>query len=232
MKITIAKLAILLSSLAALITATPITNLNNSTTLSNLSGRSACFLNIDHSKRPWPTPATPQAYLATFPEHEWLDWHCAFENHLDVMPREPRQTYAESLMIKTAIDIASQQTGVDPRLILSIIMQESHGEVRVRSTQAPDGSSTSGGLMQCGNCHSVADISLGQPVPQERVNKMVIDGARWFGDNINNVPERNPFSALREYNSGRFNPADLNDPIFATRDYVWEAANRLRGWRN
>lgn len=69
-------------------------------------------------------------------------------------------------------------------------MQESHGEIRVHSTQAPDGSSTSGGLMQCGNCYSVADIPPGQAISQERVNRMVIDRARWFGNNINSVPKR------------------------------------------
>ena len=50
--------------------------------------------------------------------------------------------------IFNAIGQAARSIGVDERVILCIIMQESTGDVGVRTTIAPDGSS-SAGLMQC-----------------------------------------------------------------------------------
>lgn len=50
--------------------------------------------------------------------------------------------------IFNAIGQAASSIGVDERVILCIIMQESSGDVGVRTTTAPDGSQ-SAGLMQC-----------------------------------------------------------------------------------
>lgn len=44
--------------------------------------------------------------------------------------------------------VEASKIGVDPRVILCIIMQESHGNVGIETSTAPDGSQ-SAGLMQC-----------------------------------------------------------------------------------
>jgi hypothetical protein len=54
--------------------------------------------------------------------------------------------------------------GVDERVILGIIMQESHGDVGVRTTFSPEGIPTAG-LMQCSGCqgfpgqHGLSQVS-------------------------------------------------------------------------
>lgn len=60
-----------------------------------------------------------------------------------------------------------------------------------------------------------------QPVGQDLVNSMAVDGAWYFKDNL----ESNgwdPYVVLREYNSGHAE-WDLNDGVYATADYVWDA---------
>jgi len=55
--------------------------------------------------------------------------------------------------------------GVDERVILGIIMQESHGNVGVITTKSPDGIDTAG-LMQCSGCpgfpgrHGLSQVRL------------------------------------------------------------------------
>jgi hypothetical protein len=146
------------------------------------------------------------------------------------MPHD-NQTPEESQKIKTAIQVAHAQTGVDPRLLMAIIMQESHGELRVHTTIAPDGSK-SGGLMQCAGCPSAEGIIKDGYIPQDLVNQMVIGGAIHYKGNLDRAANRNVFEAFRLYNSGSANLNDLNDGMAATGPYVWEVANRLHGWRN
>lgn len=56
--------------------------------------------------------------------------------------------------------------GVDERVILAIIMQESHGDVGVETTFSPGDHIPTGGLMQCGGCagcpgrHGVSQVRL------------------------------------------------------------------------
>ena len=42
--------------------------------------------------------------------------------------------------------------GVDERVILAIIMQESHGDVGVQTTFSPGDNIPTGGVMQCSGC--------------------------------------------------------------------------------
>jgi hypothetical protein len=42
--------------------------------------------------------------------------------------------------------------GVDERVILAIIMQESHGDVGVQTTYSPGDNIPTGGVMQCSGC--------------------------------------------------------------------------------
>lgn len=66
--------------------------------------------------------------------------------------------------------------GVDERVILAIIMQESHGYVGVRTTTSPGGVPTAG-LMQCSNC---AGFPGQTNLSQERITEMVRGGTNHY----------------------------------------------------
>lgn len=54
--------------------------------------------------------------------------------------------------IRAAITSVSKYYGIDPRVLLGIMMEESHGGVGVVTTYDAEGVPT-GGLMQAINCH-------------------------------------------------------------------------------
>lgn len=54
--------------------------------------------------------------------------------------------------IRVAITSVGKTYGIDPRVLLGMMMEESHGGVGVVTTYNVDGVPT-GGLMQASNCH-------------------------------------------------------------------------------
>ncbi|KAI1470311.1 uncharacterized protein F4812DRAFT_260582 [Daldinia caldariorum] len=122
--------------------------------------------------------------------------------------------------------------GVEERVIFAIIMQESTGDVGVRTTVNMDGHGTAG-LMQC-------DGSPGFPgqhnLSQEQITSMVRAGTNHFKQNLRSFGDADTadciYKALREYNSGSVNQADLSDGKGATPSYVSDVANRLLGRTN
>ena len=60
----------------------------------------------------------------------------------------PPNSDVENGYFKNAIITASKDTGIDPRFILAVAMQESNGCVHVHSTVSNDGSTRNPGLMQ------------------------------------------------------------------------------------
>lgn len=54
--------------------------------------------------------------------------------------------------IRVAITNVSKYYGIEPRVLLGIMMEESHGGVGVATTYDAEGVPT-GGLMQASNCH-------------------------------------------------------------------------------
>lgn len=137
---------------------------------------------------------------------------------------------SEVASIKKWIPIIASESGVDPRVILSIIMQESGGNVRVATTYspAPDFIKNTG-LMQAHNGQEWDPRN-----PDRCIERMIRDGAQGtvHGDGLIqcfNRWDRNWYHACRAYNSGRVNTDDLSDGITATGHYVERVANRLCG---
>lgn len=122
--------------------------------------------------------------------------------------------------------------GVEERVIFAIIMQESTGNVGVRTTVNADGHGTAG-LMQC-------DGSPGFPgrhgLSQDEITSMVRAGTNHFKGNLKDFGNTDTaeciYKALREYNSGSVNEHDLSDGRGATPAYVSDVANRLLGRTN
>ncbi|KAI9052420.1 hypothetical protein LZ554_003766 [Drepanopeziza brunnea f. sp. 'monogermtubi'] len=137
---------------------------------------------------------------------------------------------SEVAAIKKWIPIVAYESGVDPRVILCIIMQESGGNVRVPTTlsPAPDFIKNTG-LMQAHNGQE-----WDARYPEWCIERMIRDGAQGtrHGDGLIQCFhkwDRNWYHACRAYNSGRVNRDDLSDGITATGHYVERVANRLVG---
>ncbi|TID25659.1 ATP-dependent RNA helicase [Venturia nashicola] len=176
----------------------------------------------------YPHPGSSERYHSVYPLNNWLSFDCLFEmNRPTIESKNPNPSEAEQ--VRRAVLNAQAATNVDPRIIFAVLMQESHGELRVGLTIQPDDHvSKNNGMMQCFGCKGAAHIPLSQPVNQALVNEMVLGGAVHLKGDLEK-DGGDVFRALRAYNSGR-TTWDLNDPIAATRDYVWDCANRLVGW--
>ena len=132
---------------------------------------------------------------------------------------------SEVSSIKSAIEKVAPESGIDARVILCIIMQESGGNVRVGTTNNGVGNP---GIMQ-----SHAGVAFNPNDPNGSILQMVRDGTEGTssGDGLKQLYARyhNYYEAFRGYNSGSVNQNDLNDPVGATGTYVQSVANRLMG---
>ncbi|RFU32374.1 Beta-glucosidase/Glucan 1,3-beta-glucosidase/Glucan endo-1,3-beta-D-glucosidase, partial [Scytalidium lignicola] len=136
--------------------------------------------------------------------------------------------------IYNAIVEISQNSKVDARLILAIIMQESTGDVYVGCTN--------NGVENCGLMQAYAgSVSFDPNNAQGSITQMVKDGTQgtsqggglvqWFNDqNVGASTNGNPYEVARGYNSGSINYNDLSDAQGATASYVSDIANRVQGW--
>ncbi|QDS73283.1 hypothetical protein FKW77_005085 [Venturia effusa] len=208
------------------------TNTNTNTTTSPLiiTQRDITTTCTTQAKGLLPTPGTTERYHEIYPLTLWPTFDCLFEiNRASINMQNP--TPSEADQVKQAVLTAAGQTALDPRVLFAILMQESHGELRVGHTIQPDTSAVqNSGMMQCRGCVGAAQIPRNCPVDQGLVDEMVLGGARFFKGEL----DRNSgdvFKAMRAYNSGSAD-WDLNNPFFATGAYVWDCANRLVGWVN
>jgi hypothetical protein len=138
--------------------------------------------------------------------------------------------------IKSAIQSIGSSSGLDPRFILAIMMQESNGCVRVQTT---DNGVTNPGLMQShngpGTCwkNGVGTV----PCSASEITQMIHDGAEGTpsGDGLKQCMSQCSSSGSQAYyqaaviyNSGNL-PSNLDDNT-ATPCYASDVANRLTGW--
>ncbi|KAK7214742.1 hypothetical protein V2G26_002745 [Clonostachys chloroleuca] len=140
--------------------------------------------------------------------------------------------------LQKAINQVAGEAKIEPRFILSIVMQESGGCVRVPTT---NNGVRNPGLMQS---HNGAGTCAGRnPCPNTQILQMIRDGTSGTkaGDGIKqclaktskvvtNAPHRAVFAAARLYNSGSVDYNNLNNPFTATKCYSCDVANRLTGW--
>ncbi|KAK4186026.1 hypothetical protein QBC35DRAFT_413757 [Podospora australis] len=164
------------------------------------------------------------------PKSQWSN----FEQIFNVNKPEMLQTgnTGEDVgRIWNAVKQVSKESGIDERVIFCIIMQESTGNVGVRTTWNADGVPTAG-LMQASN-------SPGFPgkhgLTQDQITSMVRHGTNHFKNDLKRFGGGNDapaiYKALRVYNSGSINENNLSDARGATGHYVSHMANRLCGRR-
>jgi LysM repeat protein len=132
---------------------------------------------------------------------------------------------SEIALISQSIPIVAQESGIDPRVILCIIMQESGGNVRVGNTF--------NGVNNTGIMQAFNGVSFDPNNPSGSILQMIRDGTEGTasGPGLKQAYAQygNYYIAFRIYNSGSVDLADLNDPKGATAAYVVDTANRLMG---
>lgn len=211
---------------------------------SNLSRRQAYHF-LQYSINPMRVTYTPYKGDGTtasgWPsEASWLPFQQLwFLNQQLLISRICDNTAAETGWLLGAIHQVSASTGVDPRFILAIIIEESRGCVRVQSTSL---AVQNPGLMQShegqGSC---SDPVVQRPCPYNEIQQMISDGTASNDAGVDlkdliNATGRTDVSrfymAARMYNSGpRSIPEDhdLSSPG-ANPCYAADIANRLLGY--
>jgi LysM repeat protein len=162
---------------------------------------------------------------SNFPDpSQWASYSVLWASNSQLMTFTP-DTASEIALIKTSIEQVASESGVDVRVILCIIMQESGGNVYVGTT---GNGVTNPGIMQ-----SHDGVAFDPNNPAGSILQMVRDGTEGTasGDGLKQCFQHqgNWYAAFREYNSGSVNPADMNDGLGATATYVQSTANRLMG---
>ena len=130
--------------------------------------------------------------------------------------------------IHSAILTVSAQASIDPRSILAVIMQESHGNVHVPTTVSPPPSNIRNpGIMQTHN-----GVEFDPNNAEASILQMVRDGVLGTstGPGLKGCKQQtgNIYEAFRMYNSGSVNKDNLSSGI-GTPSYVSDIANRLMG---
>jgi hypothetical protein len=154
-------------------------------------------------------------------------------------------TDAEKDDTLAAINSVSASTGVDRRVILATIMQESGGCVRTKETSV---GVRNPGLMQDHNVPNSC-FTIPAPCPASIIHGMIMDGTAGTlaypggGDGLQQTltqaanlgaPQcsaQQVYWASRIYNTGHYYPGtalEVGAPV--TDDYVEKMANRLMGW--
>ncbi|KAK1243116.1 hypothetical protein MKX07_003744 [Trichoderma sp. CBMAI-0711] len=157
---------------------------------------------------------------------QWLPWTEVFGRYEQSMVNAG-STWDDVGRINVAISNAAATIGVDERVILAIILQESSGYVGVPCTGGDDC-----GLMQCEGCPSFQGQN---GLPQEDTSAMINGGTQHFKGNLedwgNQWAESSIYPALREYNSGSVNSGDLSTAAggFGVPCYVSDVARRMLG---
>jgi hypothetical protein len=146
-------------------------------------------------------------------------------------------TDAEIADLSTAIQSVATSSGIDPRFILAIVMQESNGCVRAPTTNY---GVRNPGLMQshngAGTCN---DATVSSPCPSTEITQMITDGVAGTssGDGLKQcIAESGAsdvsqyYKAARIYNSGSIDSSGNLGAGIATHCYSSDIANRLIGW--
>jgi len=141
--------------------------------------------------------------------------------------------------LRAAIEQVAAASKVDHRFILAVVMQESEGCVRAKTT---GNGVTNPGLMQS---HNGTGTCFGKTsCPKGTITQMIFDGTRGtpYGDGLAGVLNqadahlqtkdlaRSFYSAARLYNSGSIDYNDLGNGEGSTNCYASDIANRLTGW--
>ena len=173
------------------------------------------------SKRSYSGPAI------NFPNDptRWDTWDNYWSRASALFPRS--NTAAQTGWVKDAILLEAATTGMDARFILAVVVQESSGDVHVRTT---NNGVNNPGLMQSHNGATFADIGDGGKASIFQMVKDGVEGTKYGDGLIQGVKRtKNYFAAGRLYNSGTIDNNNLSNALGATGSYCSDLANRVMG---
>lgn len=141
-----------------------------------------------------------------------------------------------------SIRSVASSTGVDPRFVLAVVMQESNGCVRAPTSISPGPYPViNRGLMQShqgpGSCNNNGQVL--DPCPASEIHQMIVDGAAGTSQGaglqqclaqVGGSGVVQYYRAARQYNSGSVAPSGNLGQGGATSCYASDIANRLLGW--
>lgn len=172
-------------------------------------------------------------------ESAWASFDKIWSGNLDIMKTSCKQSFGvadnteeELSAIKSGLESAAQQSGVDKRFLLSVMIQESKGCVRAPTTNYGQNNP---GLMQSFN--GEASCAGSSSCSNDEIEKMILEGAgigRDFGlkqaiaqSNANDVSKY--YKGARIYNSGSVDGSGNLGAGIATHCYATDIANRVTG---
>ncbi|CAN8097717.1 unnamed protein product [Discula destructiva] len=180
------------------------------------------------------TRGAPQSYTGPASNYpamsSWVDFDTILSNNKANMIAAG-DTEDDVKNIGTAVQSVASGQGLDPRVILALIVQESTGYVGIATTTNVDGQGT-GGLMQTSGCQGYPGQN-GLTVDQ--ITTMVTCGVTHFAGNFKSQGGQDTtdtyYPALREFNSGSVVTSDLSvAPNGAgVTSYVSDISQRLQG---
>jgi LysM repeat protein len=167
---------------------------------------------------------------SNFPDPStWVSFDALWQYNMGLMANNGDDSYQIEL-VKQSILTAASESGVDPRCILCIIMQESGGWVLVPATN--------NGVRNPGIMQSHDGVAFDPSDQKGSILQMVRDGTEGtYNDSSDPGPGlqqllhqyQNYYKSFRAYNSGRVNENNLSDGLGSTDSYVADVANRLQG---
>ncbi|OJI99639.1 hypothetical protein ASPVEDRAFT_81235 [Aspergillus versicolor CBS 583.65] len=181
-----------------------------------------------------------------WPSHDnwWPEFEKMFEANRENMKQAcdqwnvPNNSDQEMDDISSAIQEVASSSGVDPRFILAIVVQESNGCVRAPTT---DNGVINPGLMQShngqGSCNKGGSVQT--PCPKAQIKQMIEDGTAGTSDGdglkqclaqAGGTDSSAYYAAARIYNSGSVDGSGNLGKGIATHCYSSDVANRLSGW--
>jgi LysM repeat protein len=163
---------------------------------------------------------------SNFPDRgKWMKFSLMWQQNIPTM--KVSDTDSKIQFIHDSILSVATESGIDKRVILAVIMQESQGNVHVATTTSP------GGIRNPGLMQSHNGVEFSESDPQGSILQMIKDGTEGtsFGDGLVQLVKQygDVYSACRAYNSGSVDPNDLSNGLGATTSYVSDVANRLLG---
>ena len=168
-----------------------------------------------------------QGPASAFPDpgQTWASYSFLWSFNSDLMRRAGHDNGDQIAQIQSAVEQVARESGIDVRVILCLVMQESGGNVYIPTTN--------NGVRNPGLLQSHNGVEYDQSNSAASILQMVRDGVEGTRDGPGFVQlyaqYGNYYSMARAYNSGSVNANNLTDPVGATANYVSDLANRLQG---
>jgi hypothetical protein len=155
-----------------------------------------------------------QCYINNHPDsHEWLSWNHLWDiNREQVLSSNGGDTYIQHYVKESILEVA-EESNVDARLILAVVMQESKGKAKCK------------GKARCGMTRS--EQRFDERRPRESVLRMLRNGVEGQSGLAETLKRSGlVYAAMWRYHE----QAGFDESMQNEARYMSDVANRLLGW--